>query len=75
MADYKKTKEDIINRAETDPKFLDELKKDPKGTIEKYFPQSDGSTIPPKMNIVVVEDSENTVFINVATPDTVVRDY
>jgi len=75
MADYKKTKQDIINRAETDTNFCDELKTDPKGTIEKYFPQADGSTIPPKMNIVVVEDSENTVYINVVPPDTNVDAY
>lgn len=75
MADYKKLKEDIINRAEADPKFLDELKKDPKGAIEKYFPQADGSTIPPKLNITIVEDGENTVFINVVPPGISVKEY
>ena len=75
MTDYKKTKQDIIDRAESDSGFRDELKKDPKGAIEKHFPQSDGSTIPPKTNIVIVEDSENTVFINISPPDAIKAAY
>ncbi len=59
------TKQDIIDKAESDSKFLEELKKDPKGAIHKHFPQSDGSTIPTEVNIVVLEDSANTIFINV----------
>lgn len=69
MADFSKVKEDIIKRAGIDSSFRDELVNDPKGTIEKYFPNADGKKIPEKMNIVVCEDRENTVFINVSSGD------
>ena len=75
VADHKKIKQDIINKAEIDSKFCDELKKNPKGAIHKHFPQADGSTIPAEMNVVVVEDSENTVFINIDPGGTVKSGY
>ncbi len=75
MTDLRRTKEDIINRAETDPVFHAGLLDDPKSTIQKYFPQPDGSSLPSGLKFVVVEDSEDTVFLNLVQPDNLKRDY
>ena len=69
MTDHVKLKEKIIKKAETDAKFREELKKDPKAAIEKHFPQADGKKIPANLNIVVTEESENTVYLNIAPND------
>ena len=61
------TKRDIIEKAESDPIFLAEFKKDPKGAIQQAFPQSNGDTIPSNVNLVVLEDSANTIYFNIET--------
>lgn len=66
--DYKSSKDAVIKKAETDPDFLAELKNDPKGAIEKHFSYLLPEPIPQKFNIVVVEDSEFTVFLNIVPP-------
>jgi len=75
MADYYSEKEKVIKLAETDPKFREELKKDPKAAIEKYFPHPDGKKLPGEMKIVVVEDSADTVYINISSTDVVKTSY
>ncbi len=69
MSDFLKMKESIIKRAEADLDFRKELKEDPKGAIEKYFPHEEGKKIPEKINLVVCEDSENTIYLNIAPDD------
>jgi len=69
MSEFLKMKENIIKKAEADLEFRNELKVDPKGAIEKHFPQADGKQIPQKINLVVCEDSENTIYFNIVPTD------
>ncbi|MBU2510108.1 NHLP leader peptide family natural product precursor [bacterium] len=75
MADYYSEKDKVIKLAEADTKFKEELKKDPKAAIEKHFPLPDGKKIPDKINVVVVEDSADTVYINISSTDAVKSSY
>ncbi len=68
-------KKKVIKLAEADPKFREELKKDPKAAIEKHFPHTDGKKLPDEINIVVVEDSGDTVYINISSTDAVKAGY
>lgn len=65
MADFIKLKESILKRANADLEFRLELKKDPKGTIEKYYPDPSGQKIPQRLNIVVCEDNDTTIYLNI----------
>lgn len=58
-------KQAIIDKAESDPSFLAELKKDPKAAIKKHFPQPDGRTIPDEVEVIIVEDTKDKAYINV----------
>jgi len=68
MADFLELKTEVIKKAQGSLKFRKELKEDPKGAIEKHFKhlaEEGQEEIPRKINIVVCEDNDTTIYINV----------
>ena len=75
MANFLEEKAKVIKLAEADAKFREELKRDPKGAIEKHFPHPEGKQLPQKLNLVVCEDRENTIYINISPSDSIKGSY
>lgn len=75
MTNFYSQKDQVVKLAESDPKFRAELKTNPKSAIEKFFPHPEGKKIPEEINIVVVEDTADTVYINISSTLAVKSSY
>ena len=49
----------VLERAARDPRFREELKQDPRGTLSRDF----GVQVPPGMTVEVLEETSSTVFL------------
>lgn len=54
----------LIEKAMKDELFRDQLKTDPRGTIEREL----GITIPPSINLTVMEETPQTVYLVLPDP-------
>ncbi len=53
------TRQDVITKATEDPEFREQLKADPRGTIEREF----GEQIPDDVEITVLEETPKHAYI------------
>ncbi len=54
-----KTREELITKATEDPEFREQLKADPRGTVEREF----GVKVPDDVEITVLEESPKHAYI------------
>jgi hypothetical protein len=61
MADWTRGQlwDKIVEQAEKNPKYYEQLKADPRGLMEKQL----GTTIPKSVNIKVLEEANDTYYI------------
>ena len=61
MADWTRGQlwDKIVEQAQTNPRYFEQLKNDPRGLMEKQL----GTSIPKNVNIKVVEEAADTYYI------------